>query len=73
MNHIVAPEIFEKLGTLDHALAHHVITHHLAAKISACFDHTFDRLRVRPGHHHHVGGTGLGHHLGFEVTTVHRL
>ena len=73
MDDVVAAEILEPLGPGDHVGADHVVAHHLAAEISACLHHALDRLLMGPGHHDHVGGAGLGHHLGLQIAAVHRL
>ena len=73
MNDVVAAEVFEELRAIDHGLADHVVAHDLATEVSASLNDALDRFRVGAGHHDDVGGARLGHHLGFEVATVHRL
>ena len=70
---VVAAEVLEPLSPGDHVLADHVVAHHFAAEIGSGLDDALDRLGVGTGHDDDVGRAGLGHHLGFEVTAVHRL
>ena len=69
----IAAQIFAELGAGDHVGAAEVITHDLGAVVTAGLYDDLEGLFVGAGHHYHVGGSGLGHHLRFEVAAVHRL
>jgi hypothetical protein len=73
VDNVIAAEIFQKFGARDHVGTDHVVAHYLAAEIRAGFYHALDRLRMRPRHHDHMRGSRLGHHLGFEIATIHCL
>ena len=50
-----------------------IVSHHLDAELSPGVDNPADRRLVGPAHHDDEIRARLGHHLGFEVTAVHRL
>src|SRR5215510_13060865 len=73
MHDVIDAQVFHPFRGGGLIFANHIVTHHLDPEIAPGFDDAFDRLRVRASHHHHVRRAGFGHHLGFEVTPVHRL
>lgn len=71
MDNEVAAKLFELAGSLHHALAAQVVPHDGCPEILARLDDAFDGFLVCPCHDDDMGGSGLGHHLGFQVATVH--
>ena len=69
----IAAQVFAELGAGDHVGAAEVITHDLDAMVASGLHNDLQGFFVGAGHHHHVGGAGLGHHLRLKVAAVHRL
>ena len=69
----ITAQVFAELGAGDHVGAAEVIAHDLGAMVAAGLHDDLQGLFVGAGHHHHVGGASLGHHLCFKVAAIHRL
>lgn len=73
VDHIVAAQVLQKLGTLHHVGADHVVPHYLAAEIGTGLDHALDGFGMCPRHDDHMRCSRLGHHFGLQVAAIHGL
>ena len=71
MDDVVAAEVFELFGAVDHVGAAEVVAHDFDSVVLSGPHDAFDRFLVCACHDDDVSGAGFGHHFGFEIAAVH--
>ena len=64
MDDVVAAEVGEAFGAIDHVLAGKVVAHDFDAHVLAGLNDTANGFLVGLGHYDHLSGARFGHQLG---------